>query len=477
MSRLVLIVLILLVTACGSIDGAQEPARVAPPIRVAADADLQAALDAAPPGSVILLPPGAQYTGNFVLPAHAGGQWTTLTTETRIPERRLTAADSGQLAVLRSPSNRPALTTAPGARRWRIVGIEFAASGHSGGTAIEIGSATATNAAELASEIVLDRLLVRGDPTQGQKRGIALHGSALTLTRSHVSDIKLDGQETQAVHANNGPGPYTLTDNYLEASGVNVMFGGDTPRIRDLVPADIRIEGNTIAKPLAWQREPWDVKNLLELKNARRVVIRGNIFQGNWVSAQAGYAILFSPRNQYGDAPWTIVEDVLFEGNVVKDVSSGINIAGDDSEHSSLRTRQIVIRNNEVIADATQFGGDGRFLMIGRAPQSVVIENNTTITNGPAWIYTYPGGAVATTSGLVVRNNVGQHNEYGFSGEGTAASAVRTLARYYPGAVFEGNVITGGSRGEYPSGTLVPAPSEFSRRTFTGRGVLIPLPR
>src|SRR4051812_43875882 len=36
-------------------------------VRVGANANLQAAIDAARPGDVLLLPPGATYVGNFVL--------------------------------------------------------------------------------------------------------------------------------------------------------------------------------------------------------------------------------------------------------------------------------------------------------------------------------------------------------------------------------------------------------------------------
>ena len=425
-------------------------------VHVRAGDDLQAALNMAAPGSVVVLPRGARFEGNFVLPAHDGDAWTTLTTEGSIPERRMTAADSGSLAVLQSGGNEPALRTAAGARHWRVIGIEVAANKTPEGTAIQIGSSEATRLEDLARDVVLDRLIVRGDPDRGLKRGISMHGISLTLTRSYVADIKRSGVDTQAVWANNGPGPYVIRDNYLEASGENVMFGGDSPRIKALVPENITVEGNTIAKPLEWQKQNWNVKNLLELKSARHVEIRNNVFSGNWVAAQAGYAILFSPRDQYGDAPWTVVEDVRFEDNLITNVSSAINIAGDDSEHESQRTNHIVIRNNVVSADQTRFRGDGRFMMIGRAPQAVVIEHNTTVTNGTSWIYTYEGGSAATTDGLVVRDNIGLHNMWGFMGAGAGVGR-KTLAKYYPGGVFEGNVLAGGSSSDYPPGNLFPS--------------------
>ena len=432
-------------------------------VRVRAGDNLQKAIDTAPAGAVIVLPAGAAFTGNFVLPRHGSTEWKTLTTEGSAGEKRIGPEDSGKLAVLRSPSNQPALTTAPGARFWRVVGLEIAPNTDASGTSIEIGSGVATSLDELASDIVLDRLLVRGDPQKGQKRGVALHGRGLTLTRSYVSDFKRDGQDAQAVYINNGPGPYVITDNYLEGSGENILIGGDTPRIAGLVPADITIESNVIAKPLTWQGQPWDVKNLLEMKRARRVMIRNNRFSGNWVAAQAGYAILFTPRNQNGKAPWTVVEDVRFEGNVVSDVSSAINVTGDDSEHPSQRTNRIVIRDNVVATDAKRFGGDGRFMLIGRAPQQLTIEGNTCICDGSSWIYTYKGGTTAKSEGLVVRGNVARHNKYGFLGDGAAPGA-STLAAYYPDAIFEGNVLGGGSAREYPKNNQFPSADALRSR-------------
>ncbi|HYP26977.1 MAG TPA: hypothetical protein VE262_09680, partial [Blastocatellia bacterium] len=49
----------------------------------------------------------------------------------------------------------------------------------------------------------------------------------------------------------------------------------------------------------------WSVKNIFELKNARRVLVDGNVFENNWVDGQNGTAILFTVRNQEGTAPWS----------------------------------------------------------------------------------------------------------------------------------------------------------------------------
>src|SRR6185295_19787625 len=136
----------------------------------------------------------------------------------------------------------------------------------------------------------------------------------------------------------NGPGPFQIENNYLEAAGENLLFGGSDPSIPDLVPSDIEIKRNHFAKPLVWRMaqaghdaKAWTVKNLLELKNARRVLVDGNLFEHNWVQAQNGFAILFTVRNQNGRAPWSVVEDVTFSNNVLRGTAQGVNILGHDN--------------------------------------------------------------------------------------------------------------------------------------------------
>ena len=42
------------------------------------------------------------------------------------------------------------------------------------------------------------------------------------------------------------------------------------------------------------------MKNSFELKNARRVLVEGNVFEHVWAAAQTGFAVLFTTRNQGG---------------------------------------------------------------------------------------------------------------------------------------------------------------------------------
>ena len=44
---------------------------------------------------------------------------------------------------------------------------------------------------------------------------------ATTITGSYIAEIKAPSQDSQAIAGWNGPGPYTITNNYLEAASEN----------------------------------------------------------------------------------------------------------------------------------------------------------------------------------------------------------------------------------------------------------------
>src|SRR5439155_19433812 len=137
-----------------------------------------------------------------------------------------------------------------------------------------------------------------------------------------------------------GPGPFAILNNHLEGAGENVLFGGADPSTAGLVPSDIEIRHNHFIKPLTWKADdptylgtPWTVKNLLELKNAQRVVIDGNVLEYNWPAAQNGFAVLFTVRNQDGHSPWSTVSDVVFSNNILRHATSALNVLGHDDNY------------------------------------------------------------------------------------------------------------------------------------------------
>jgi hypothetical protein len=193
------------------------------------------------------------------------------------------------------------------------------------------------------------------------------------------------------------------------------------------------------------------VKNLFELKNARRVLIEGNLFERNWVQAQNGFAILFTVRNQSGGAPWSAVQDVTFRHNVLRSSSSGINILGRDNIHPSQQTARIWINNNLFLDIGGRWGGGGRLFQLLSGTTDVVIEHNTARQSG----------AVILAEGIANQNFVFRYNllphTFGVIGTGTGVG-LQTLSKYFPGAVFESNVLAGDPTKAklYPSGNHFP---------------------
>ena len=432
---------------------------------VRAGDDLQAAIDAARPGDELRLAAGATFTGNFVLPVFEGE--TPVTIRTDLPDaelpranERVTPATARHFARIVSPNSSPAIRTAPAAHHWRLAFLEFPATRKGAGDIIAIGdgSGAQSQPAQVPHDIVLDHVYVHGDPAAGQKRGIAANGRAVTVRDSYVSDIKGVGVDTQAIAAWNGPGPFAIENNYLEAAGEVVLFGGGDPAIPDLVPSDIVVRFNQMSRPMDWRGTKWQVKNVFELKNARRVTVEYNLFENNWLAAQPGYAILFTPRNQDGKCPWCVVEEVRFAHNVVRNSSAGLSISGFDSPNQSRQTNAIRIEDNLFYGITSKLGGNGWAVLLGDGPRDVVFDHNTFDFDGTTLLYAYGGKAnPKPIEAFRFTNNAARHGQYGINGA-DASTGKATLDRFFPGAVVSGNWLSGGNGSKYPQGNRYESP-------------------
>jgi len=445
--------------------------RVTQSLTVLKSGNLQAALNRARPGDTILLQRGATYVGNFVLPARdEGGRVITLRTtgDAGFPleGERIAPSAAAQLAKLRSPNDLPALATAPGAHGWRLSLLEFQANRDGAGDIIALGDGSAAQRTlrNVPSGLTLDRLYIHGDPDRGQKRAVALNAGDTTIVGCHISDIKAIAQDSQAIGGWNGPGPYIIENNYLEAAGENIMFGGADPAIPELTPSHIVVRHNVLSKPLAWKAPgapKWQIKNLFELKNARAVVVEGNVMERSWQQAQSGYAVLFTVRNQDGACRWCQVEDVQFRGNLVRNAGGGLVILGTDPIHPSRQTNNIVVRDNVFDGiDRDAWGGDGFFVLLTDAPRDITIDHNTIVQGASGGVVKVGHGV---TTGLSLTGNIVSHGDYGIVGR-NQRSGNDTIRTYLPGAVITRNVIAGGDASAYPAGNRFPSLDELRRQ-------------
>ena len=429
-------------------------------IVVAAGGNLQAALNQAQPGQVVQLQAGATFDGNFILPVKTGSAYITVRTSTpdaQLPgsTTRIDLSHEPLLATVRSTNASPALRTAPGAHNWRLIGLRFTGTG--GGDVITLGDAAQRDRTLVPTDLILDRIMIRGDETRGQKRGIALNSANTHVRNSYIGGIRLIGQEAQGIACWNGPGPFVIENNYVEAAGIGILFGGSPPAIDQLVPSDIVIRRNHITRPVSWRAGTWVVKNLLELKNARFVQIDGNLIENNWAGGQSGFAVLFTVRAHSTSAPWTTIEHVRFENNVVRHSGSAINILGYDDGFPSRQLRDLVIRNNLFTdIDHRVWGGAGIFLQVGDEPADVHVEHNTVIHSGNI-ISVYGGTPAAprVAPGFRFASNIVEHNNYGIFGNGVGVGNP-AIATYFPGSVIMGNAIAGGNPALYPAGNVFP---------------------
>lgn len=545
--------------------------------------DIQPAIDAAQYGDTILLRAGQTFVGHYKLRAKTGTGWITIrsdASDAQLPPAgtRLIPADRpggntptsllprilGQGGQLKTT---PVLRTEPGAHGYRIQYVEFDGAAHLGyETLIMLGDDTS---AATAYDLALEHVYIHGHKYKGQKRAISLNSGRTSITDSYITDIKAVDTDSQAIAGYNGTGPYTITNNHLEAAGENMMFGGADPAIVNLVPADAQIRRNLFTKSLAWRNEilatpgavgavaqtggslaagthyfrvvalmatanytvvsspsaeistavsssgnvtvswsavpgadkyrvyrgtapaaenvyletagavtsfsytgsgetvgkpaasgtKWTVKNILEVKNGERLTLDGNILENIWAAGQFGYAIVLTPRNSGGHAPWARVKDIVFTNNLVRHASGVVNIAAYDDSNTSGRTTNVTFRNNvfEDI-DPGKWGGSANGFLLQNGPTAVVIDHNTLIANVGSVVY--GSGPSSPATGFVYTNNVSRHGAYGIMGDGSSPG-LPAIAKYFPQANVTCNVLAGGRASLYPVPNAFPTEAEF----------------
>ena len=475
----VLSVSLLAVLAAGAgIALVQRARRVSPPqkngsiLRLDRNGDLQNAIDEAKPGDTIVLEAGAVYKGPITLPVKSGSDFITIQSSRAndLPEGvRVSPAQSELFAKVQSATNgEPIVKTKPGAHHYKFVGIEFSTTDANVKVydLIRLGDDRSQSTLQsVPHHLIIDRSYIHGFKTQEVQRAVALNSAETEILNSYISEAHGKGYDTQAICGWNGPGPFKIINNYLEGAGENVMFGGAPPSIPNLVPTGIEIKNNYFFKPLSWYtNDPsyagirWSVKNLFELKNAREVVVDGNIFENNWTDAQSGIAIVFTPRPR-DSGPWAMIEDVQFTNNIVRNVGSGMLILGADQPPASTETRlrRVRVANNlfENI-DGKRFGSNGFFLTVINKTEDVTIEHNTAIQTG-----NIIGTDYAPNIRFVYRNNISRHNQYGIIGADRSIGK-NSIAHYFPGGIITGNVIVkevdapSNAESLYPPGNFFP---------------------
>jgi hypothetical protein len=416
-------------------------------IQVNSGGDLQRALESARRGDEVVIQSGAEFRGHFTLPAKPGTAadgWIIVRTSAlnQLPAsgtRIDTAVHAALMPKLMTPDLGAALATKAGASGWRLVGIEVTVAP---GVALKpqiqqgivlLGDGAQSQMSQVPSDLILDRVYVHGQSNTNTKRCVALNSARTAIIDSQLLECHGKGFDSQAIATWNGPGPYRIENNRLEAGAEVIIFGGDRPNIPDLVPSDITIRRNYLTRPMNW-RGIWTIKTLFELKNAQRVLVEDNVMANSWVDGQIGFAVtLGSFDTSY---PWCIVQDVTIRYNHIHNSAGGFNL----NEHygNALPMRRVSLRNNLLtnIGDPS-LGLNGRMFQIVGQINDLTIENNTGFA---PQIYITFGAQPRAMARFSFRNNIGGDAVYPMH-SGPAMGA-RALSLYTaPGSRFERNVI------------------------------------
>jgi hypothetical protein len=437
-------------------------------VRVPAGSSLQAAIDAAQPGDELLLAPGATYSGNFLL-RNKGvlSSWITIRSDLSdatigSPGTRMTPtrAATAKLAKIVTPNIYSSITTQLGANHYRFTGIEFgvASSVTDMNALVRLGEnqSTQNSAATTAGFIILDRSYIHGNPTGQLKRCVMMNSATTAVVDSWLGNCHSNVSDSQAIVGWNGPGPYLIQNNHLEAGHEVIMFGGGGVTVTNVSPSDITIRGNHVMRPTSW-KGVWQVKNLIESKHARRLLIEGNVIENTWADAQAGFAFVMKSENQTWNTPWTQTTDVTIRYNKIRNIGQVFNIAANPSGAPAVPAARFVITDNVIEnVGVSPYGGDGRTFQLLPGLSDIVLMHNTVLSaNGanPASIYLAGGGI----SRLVVHSNILHHGRAGVKGDATTEGTA-SLAKFAPGYLFTNNAMTyGGWASGYPANNWFPA--------------------
>ncbi|MBA2732950.1 MAG: hypothetical protein H0U54_08685 [Acidobacteria bacterium] len=454
-------------------------------VKVEAGGDLQKAINAAKAGDTIILEAGATYPGPITLPYKGAGTGTdadyitiqSSALSSLAEGARVTPANAALMARL-LVRNYPGFSYGPAvirtqarAHHYKLIGLEITSDPTASIpdlVTLGDGSEAQNSLSLVPHHLILDRCYVHAGENQPAKRGIALNSAETTISNSYIAGFKLVGEDSQAICMWNGPGRYQIINNYLEAAAENILILGSSNWIPNLIPSDIQIKRNHLAKPLRWYPKDaryagaqWLVKNLLELKTGKRVEIDGNVMEYSWQGGQDGMAIIIAPiSNGGGSVPQ--LEDITFTNNIVRHAAGGMLLDGRLAQGDGSYLRRVSVSNN-LFEDIDGKWGEtyGRLFVVNDGADRVTIEHNTAMNTGHAVV-----SQTIPNPNFVSRNNIFRRDVSSGLNPGED-----TIKSFFPGCVWMRNVQIGAdwsmynsSRGNY----FPPTPKAVGFVDFTG---------
>ncbi len=479
-------------------------------IRVSAKADLGATMGEAKCGDTLLLPAGASFEVKELPRKNCDEQhYITVRTDTpdsKLPPEgtRITPAWAGVASLPGRPQYaQPAggaaklmatlvVTRPPGVvvgDHIRFIGMEWTSD-----PALNIYRLVS---AEGADHVIFDRNWLH--PGQGAEvgKGVAVSQGArfIAVINSYISGLNCVARsgkctDATAIGGGNGDlptGTFKIVNNFLEASGESILFGGAAATVN---PTDIEIRRNHLFKPLTWRRgepgytpapsgDPYIVKNHFELKNAQRVLFEANLLENSWGGfTQTGYSVGLSPKNQSNKCPKCLVTDVTVRYNRIRNVGSVLSVANGRSDAGGTTIDGGRYSIHDLIADNVQgrdYGGFGAFLvmLVADPPlHDVQMDHITAFVPGVLMSLLAKNSKIDNFSLTNSVFSIGDRRPpFASAGGGPANCATRTqnqgveavLKECFSSYRFDHNLVIN-DNGRWPSGTIVASPGSAGIR-------------
>lgn len=441
-------------------------------VTVSAGGNLQAAINAATPGTEIRLAAGATFTGNYTLPVKANPNqlYIDITTDVGLAASRMTpviAASKG-LAKVCTNNSSPAFGTVNSSSYYRLTGLEICSTFSGINMIVRLGDSGGNGQTSMLltpHHFILDRNYIHGRSADNIRRCVLANVYQVVFHSNWISGCHDGGGDSQAILNYNGGREQLIENNYLEAGHEILIWGAADPADSSMVPADITVRRNHFFRPNTWRcltcpggytaGIQWQVKNLIESKNVQRLLIEDNVFQNDWSDAQQ-YAFNFKSENQNCSAPYTQTADLTMRYNLILNVGSGWNLIGKVGACAAVPAARYYIHDNWIKRDSMNvypYTSEGVAFQLSTTEDLIITHN--TVGNAVGG-----GSAVKATSTplprLAFHSNVFYHLVYGVKGDGQN-EGVNTINTYFPSSLWMNNMIIGASCGVYPATTLCPS--------------------
>lgn len=383
---------------------------------------LQNALTASACGDTIKLLAGASFTGVFSFPSKSCDDQHWIIVRTSAPDSSLPPEGSrispcyagvaslpgrpvfrcvstrnvmAKLVMAQTYGSGPVRLRA-GATHYRFIGLEITRTAGP----FFVSNLAFPETGGTADHIIFDRVWIHGTPHDDTARGVYLSGlSYAAVVDSYFNDFHCesntnncaDSQTISGGIGNTQDGPFKILNNFLEASGENVYFGGGGAT---KTPADIEVRHNHLFKPLTWMPGhagfvggnhgfPFIVKNHFELKNAQRVLFEGNLAENVWGGfSQTGFTLLLTPKNQNTPngsvCPLCQVIDITVRYSRFSHMGSGFQLANSQTKIGGFPLDGERYSIHDVILediDDVAYAGQGQLAQISSASGGPLLNN------------------------------------------------------------------------------------------------------